>query len=345
MLSDHLGSTSITIKSSDNSISQLRYKPWGEIRAPLDGNENPYNPGPSNYTYTGQYSDSYINLLWYGSREYDPAIGRFISPDTIVPTATQGVQAWDRYAYVNNDPVNANDPSGHFINFIIGAVVGAAIGAGSYAIGSMISGRQIDPMQLAITAGVGAGAGLLIATGVGAVAGSAMLAAAITGAGVGAVTAEAGYNLTSGKNYNDADMETATLIGGGAGAANGMLGPEAAPVVNGFAGGAQHLITAMNDGATLDAQLVVESADAGAITSLATYGSDYLLDGVLPSQADQYSMWSSQAVRNSPGLDQNAVTGILRSYMSADAATGLVRGIVSNASSDILTDINKFIPQ
>ena len=210
MLSDHLGSTSITIKSSDNSISQLRYKPWGEIRAPLDGNENPYNPGPSNYTYTGQYSDSYINLLWYGSREYDTAIGRFISPDTIVPTATQGVQAWDRYAYVNNDPVNANDPSGHFINFIIGAVVGAAIGAGSYAIGSMISGRQIDPMQLAITAGVGAGAGLLIATGVGAVAGSAMLAAAITGAGVGAVTAEAGYNLTSGKNYNDADMETAT---------------------------------------------------------------------------------------------------------------------------------------
>jgi hypothetical protein len=31
-----------------------------------------------------------------------------------VPLATQGVQAWDRYAYVNNSPVRHKDPSGHF---------------------------------------------------------------------------------------------------------------------------------------------------------------------------------------------------------------------------------------
>jgi hypothetical protein len=33
-----------------------------------------------------------------------------------VPEAAQGVQAWDRYAYVNNSPVNYNDPSGHCID-------------------------------------------------------------------------------------------------------------------------------------------------------------------------------------------------------------------------------------
>ena len=68
---------------------------------------------PANYTFTGQYSDSYINLLWYGSRHYDPELGRFIQPDSIVPLASQGVQAWDRYEYVNNVPTRYTDPTGH----------------------------------------------------------------------------------------------------------------------------------------------------------------------------------------------------------------------------------------
>ncbi len=33
--------------------------------------------------------------------------------DSIIPLAGQGTQAFDRYAYVNNSPVNFNDPSGH----------------------------------------------------------------------------------------------------------------------------------------------------------------------------------------------------------------------------------------
>ena len=52
-------------------------------------------------------------MLWYGSRHYDPELGRFIQPDSIVPVASQGVQAYDRYAYVNNNPVRYTDPSGH----------------------------------------------------------------------------------------------------------------------------------------------------------------------------------------------------------------------------------------
>ena len=47
------------------------------------------------------------------SRFFDPSLGRFTPPDTIVPTSTQGTQAWDRYAFVNNNPVRYNDPTGH----------------------------------------------------------------------------------------------------------------------------------------------------------------------------------------------------------------------------------------
>jgi RHS repeat-associated protein len=55
------------------------------------------------------------NLYWYGSRWYDDALGRFIQADTDVPES-QGPQALDRYAYVNNSPINYTDPTGHGIN-------------------------------------------------------------------------------------------------------------------------------------------------------------------------------------------------------------------------------------
>jgi len=106
MLGDHLGSTSLVTDATGVVVSEIKYKAWGEVR---------YASGTplTKYTYTGQYSDSYINLLWYGSRHYDPALGRFIQPDSIVPLASQGVQAWDRYAYVNNAPTRYTDPTGH----------------------------------------------------------------------------------------------------------------------------------------------------------------------------------------------------------------------------------------
>lgn len=47
----------------------------------------------------------------YKARAYDPLIGRFISPDSIVPGTSP--QSLNRYSYVNNDPVAATDPSGH----------------------------------------------------------------------------------------------------------------------------------------------------------------------------------------------------------------------------------------
>ena len=51
-----------------------------------------------------------FGLMFYNARMYDPALGRFTSADTIIPG---GVQGYDRYAYVNNSPVNFTDPSGH----------------------------------------------------------------------------------------------------------------------------------------------------------------------------------------------------------------------------------------
>jgi RHS repeat-associated protein len=51
-----------------------------------------------------------FDLMFYNARWYDPYLARFAQADSIVPA---GVQGYDRYAYVNNNPVNYNDPSGH----------------------------------------------------------------------------------------------------------------------------------------------------------------------------------------------------------------------------------------
>ena len=114
ILGDHLGSTSITVDADTGNKVETRYKPWGEVRYTTEDLTEPIEEItlPTRYTFTGQYSDSYINLLDYGFRRYDPELGRFISPDSIIPDPNNP-QAWDRYGYVLNNPVRYTDPTGH----------------------------------------------------------------------------------------------------------------------------------------------------------------------------------------------------------------------------------------
>ncbi|MFZ5878746.1 MAG: RHS repeat-associated core domain-containing protein, partial [Chloroflexota bacterium] len=114
LLSDHLGSTSLTTNSTGTVTSEMRYTacPLRYTAGVLREGETRFTNGtsPSNYRYTGQRQEASFGLYFYNARWYDSALGRFAQADTIVPG---GVQGLDRYAYVNNNAVRYIDPSGH----------------------------------------------------------------------------------------------------------------------------------------------------------------------------------------------------------------------------------------
>jgi RHS repeat-associated protein len=104
LLTDHIGSTTVTTDASGSLVSELKYGPWGEVRS---------GTAPTNYTFTGQYSNtSDFGLMFYNARWYDPSLSRFVSPDSIIPNPADP-QAWNRYTYVQNRPTVLADPTGH----------------------------------------------------------------------------------------------------------------------------------------------------------------------------------------------------------------------------------------
>jgi RHS repeat-associated protein len=105
---DHLNSTSVLSDSTGQKVngSDVVYAPFGEVRT---GSQSDL----TDFGYTGQRSDASTDgLMYYGARYYLPELRRFISADTIVPGAGNP-QAFNRYAYVINNPMRFTDPSGH----------------------------------------------------------------------------------------------------------------------------------------------------------------------------------------------------------------------------------------
>jgi RHS repeat-associated protein len=108
---DWIGSTRYMTDSTGNAApSALRYDAFGE-RTALAG---PAYPTEFQFVgklgYQSEYqdgSDPGLGIDYLQQRYYDPAIGRFISPD---PSGLKG--GVNLYAYVNNNPVNETDPQG-----------------------------------------------------------------------------------------------------------------------------------------------------------------------------------------------------------------------------------------
>ena len=110
---DHLGSPSVLTNSSGAVVERDSYDAFGKRRN-ANGTDNTACSITSSTTrgYTEQEMMDSVCEINMNARIYDPTIGRFMSADSMVPNPLNG-QSFNRFSYLENNPLNAIDPSGH----------------------------------------------------------------------------------------------------------------------------------------------------------------------------------------------------------------------------------------
>jgi RHS repeat-associated protein len=113
VLKDHLGWASIVTNPNGNIVGEQRYReapptggyPFGETR---------WTSGTmlTDKLFTDQREIADLGIYHYGARFYSPTLGRFLSPDTIIPSYANP-QSLNRFSYVTNNPLRYTDPTGH----------------------------------------------------------------------------------------------------------------------------------------------------------------------------------------------------------------------------------------
>ena len=101
---DHLGSNSLTTDGAGAAIATRADYAYGAERSSSGDLQ-------TDRTFTGQESDA-SGLMYYNARYYDPALGTFVSPDSMVPEPGM-VFDYNRLLYAWGNPFNNADPSGH----------------------------------------------------------------------------------------------------------------------------------------------------------------------------------------------------------------------------------------
>ncbi|MFS4454737.1 RHS repeat-associated core domain-containing protein [Maribacter sp. 2304DJ31-5] len=131
---DYLGSI-MAITDADGDVKEERqFGAWGVVDQFLDSNGNTTFDHNSllGRGYTGHEHFFEVGLIHMNGRMYDANLGRFLSPDNYIqdPFNTQN---YNRYAYVLNNPLMYNDPSGEE-GIIAALIIAAKIIVGLFAV-------------------------------------------------------------------------------------------------------------------------------------------------------------------------------------------------------------------
>ncbi|MCK5148081.1 RHS repeat-associated core domain-containing protein [bacterium] len=104
-INDHLGSTRVVLNEAGDVIQYFDYYPFGlSSREVISGSD------PAKFTFTGKERDDEGGTGWFyfGARYYDPAIGRWLTPD---PLASK-YPGLSPYNYCGNNPLVNIDTDG-----------------------------------------------------------------------------------------------------------------------------------------------------------------------------------------------------------------------------------------
>jgi len=234
---DYLGSITQVTDGSGSLVQEMGYDAWGKLRVP--NNMHVYTPDtePELFLgrgYTGHEHLPYFGLINMNARLYDPALGRFLSPDPYVQ-APDFTQSFNRYSYCMNNPLKFTDPDGEIAWFI--PVIAAAVGAG---INLWANWDNIEGFWDGLaTFGVGALAGALTTATAGGSIWATTGVAGGTGALVGtnnSLVAQTGANFSGISSVDWGDVGVSAAAGGVSGFAAGAVGAGASslPSINGI---------------------------------------------------------------------------------------------------------------
>jgi RHS repeat-associated protein len=103
LVKDNLGSILAVVNTTNGVIAQqLTYSTYGQVLSDT-------NPSFQPFGFAGGLYDSDTKLVRFGAREYNGAIGRWMTKDPILFNGGDT----NLYGYVLQDPVNYFDPNGH----------------------------------------------------------------------------------------------------------------------------------------------------------------------------------------------------------------------------------------
>jgi RHS repeat-associated protein len=116
LATDHLGSTDVITTTAGVQSVNMSFTPFGERKGadgvtPLTAAEETAFKNVTRRGFTFHEHLDEVQLIHMNGRVYDPAIGRFMSPDPFVTSPFNG-QSFNRYSYVRNNPLSRIDPSG-----------------------------------------------------------------------------------------------------------------------------------------------------------------------------------------------------------------------------------------
>ncbi|UZO81488.1 FG-GAP-like repeat-containing protein [Aquimarina sp. ERC-38] len=230
---DHLGSISAITDSTGKIIEQNHFGAWGNREYSFKA----YSQGVfknSDYLlnrgFTAHEHIFNTNLIHMNGRIYDSLLHRFLSPDNYIQDPFSS-KSFDRYAYVWNNPLSFNDPSGEVV-FTIAVIVGVAVGA--YFGGVQANGGEFNPVDWdwkspetyvglvlgGTVGGLSAGAGAAVTSTLSATS-SAFISTTAGGMVAGGLNGGA-FSLLPGGDKNILQGIGLGLVGGGFGSAAGL---------------------------------------------------------------------------------------------------------------------------
>ena len=169
LLRDYLGNITHVYNASTSTVAEYGFDAWGRRRNPTNWS---YDLSSQPELFAGRGFTSHEHLSWFNlvnmnGRLYDPAVGRFISPDPYVQMPDQ-TQNMNRYTYCMNNPLLYVDYNGYtwlsnFGDWIGGTAKSALNVAGRFVVNvaAISIGIPIAIGVTAITTAVGIGQGVI----------------------------------------------------------------------------------------------------------------------------------------------------------------------------------------